>query len=156
MADPQLTAEQIAQATAELQKQKSILESLNDEFDDIEKSLTKSAASVAYFASQNKESKRQVSELKGIYNDLSKSARTLSNHAENYSKGLLKTKDITKTINNLTSTEDRLVRQITQAKKDGNAGLGSRLVAQLEILDAEKKSAEKLKAQNKKIEKNIG
>ena len=156
MADPQLTAEQIARATAEYQKQKDILESLNDEFDAIEKNLTKSAAAVAYFANQNRESKRQVSELKGIYNDLSKSARTLSNYAEDYSKGLLKTKDITKTINNLTSTEDRLVRQITQAKKDGNAGLGSRLVAQLEILDAEKKSAEKLQAQNKEIDKAVG
>ena len=156
MADPQLTAEQIARATAEYQKQKDILESLNDEFDAIEKNLTKSAAAVAYFANQNRESKRQVSDLKGIYNDLSKSARTLSNYAEDYSKGLLKTKDITKTINNLTSTEDRLVRQITQAKKDGNAGLGSRLVAQLEILDAEKKSAEKLQAQNKEIDKAVG
>ena len=94
MADPQLTAEQIARATAEYQKQKDILESLNDEFDAIEKNLTKSAAAVAYFANQNRESKRQVSELKGIYNDLSKSARTLSNYAEDYSKGLLKTKDI--------------------------------------------------------------
>ena len=156
MADPQLTAEQIAQATAELQKQKSILESLNDEFDDIEKSLTKSAASVAYFASQNKESKRQVSELKGIYNDLSKSARTLSNHAENYSKGLLKTKDITKTINDLVNTEDRLTRQITQAKKDGNVGLAYRLQAQLKILDAEKRSAGKLRDQNKEIDTAVG
>jgi hypothetical protein len=156
MADPQLTAEQIARATAEYQKQKDILESLNDEFDAIEKNLTKSAAAVAYFASQNRESKRQVSELKGIYNDLSKSARILSNSAEDYSKGLLKTKDITKTINNLASTEDRLVRQITQAKADGNAGLAFRLKAQLEILDAEKKSAEKLRDQNKEIDKAVG
>jgi hypothetical protein len=156
MADPQLTAEQIAKATAEYQKQKDILESLNDEFDAIEKNLVKSAAAVAYFASQNRESKRQVSELKGIYNDLSKSARILSNSAEDYSKGLLKTKDITKTINNLTSTEDRLVRQITQAKKDGNAGLASRLITQLKILDAEKKAAERLQAQNKEIDKAVG
>jgi archaellum component FlaC len=156
MADPQLTAEQIAKATAEYQKQRDILESLNDQFDDIENNLNTLAKEAVKFAKANKDNVRQISELKGIYNDLSKTARTLSSYTEDFSKGQLQTKNIAKTLNDLANTENRLQRQITQAVKDGNTALAWRLKKQLEELDRERKIAEELERENKAIDKKIG
>jgi archaellum component FlaC len=156
MADPQLTAEQIAKATLEYQKQKDVLESLNDQFDDIENSLNNLAKEAVKFAKANKDNVRQISELKGIYNDLSRTARTLSSYTEDFSKGQLQTKNIAKTLNDLANTENRLQRQITQAVKDGNVALAWRLKKQLEELDRERKIAEELERENKAIDKKIG
>ena len=156
MAEQQITPEQIAKATVEYQKQKDLLESLNDEFDDIEKNLTKVVASTVRFAREGGAGVRQISELKGIYNDLSKTTRILSNYTEDYSKGLLKTKDITKTINSLTSTEDRLTRQITQALLNKNFALAGQLQLQQIVLQKEKDIANTLLDENKSIDKAVG
>jgi len=156
MADPQLTPEQIAKATIEYQKQRDILESLSDQFDGIEKNLTNLASEAVKFAKANKDNVRQISELKGIYNDLSKTARTLSSLTEEYSSGLLKTKDITKTLTSLANTENRITQQLKQATEDRNSKLFGILQLQLQELENERKIAEKLEKENKEIDKKVG
>jgi hypothetical protein len=156
MADQQLTAEQIAKATLEYKKQQDTLEALNDQFDEIEKNLNNLAKQSVQFAKANKDSVRQVSELKGIYNELSRNARTLSSLTEDYSAGLLKTKDVTKTLSNLANTEDRIQRQITQSLKDKNTKLAGSLQLQLKSLEKERKIALLLEQENKTIDKKVG
>jgi hypothetical protein len=152
----ELTAEQIAKATIEYQKQKDTLSLLSDEFDDIEESLTKIAAETIKFAKGNENSRRQVSELKSIYSSLSKTARTLSNYTEDYSNGILKTKDISKTLRSISQDENRIQIQINQAKKDGNVGLAYRLQVEQKVLDQEREAALTLKEQNELVDKRVG
>jgi len=152
----ELSAAEIAKATVEYQKQKDALSSLNDEFDDIEESLRNVAAEAATFAKNSKESARQVSEIKSIYNSLSKSARNLSNLTDDYSNGILKTKDVSKTLRDIIRDEDRLTRQITQARKEGNKDLATTLIKEQSILDKEKAAAIELKKQNELIDNQVG
>ena len=150
------TAAEIAAATIEYQKQRDVLALLNDEYDNIEKDLTDIAVNVVKVAKGNADSVRQVSELKSIYNSLSKTARTLSSHTEDFSNGLLETKNISKTIRDITRDEDRIQRQITAASKAGNGELVHQLNLELAILDKEKKSATLLKKQNELIDDATG
>ena len=150
------TAAEIAAATVEYQRQRDVLALLNDEYDDIEKSLTDIAVNVVQFAKSNKDSTRQVSELKSIYNSLSKTARTLSSHTEDFSNGLLETKNVSKVLRDITRDEDRITRQISAARSAGNGLLVKALHEELAILDAEKKSAKLLKEQNELIDDATG
>jgi hypothetical protein len=150
------TAAEIAAATVEYQKQRDVLALLNDEYDDIEKSLTDIAVNVVKVAKSNKESTRQVSELKSIYNSLSKTARTLSSHTEDFSNGLLETKNVSKVLRDITRDEDRITRQISAARSAGNGLLVAALHEELAILDAERKSADLLKKQNELIDDATG
>ena len=150
------TAAEIAAATVEYQKQRDVLALLNDEYDDIEKSLTDIAVNVVKVAKSNKESTRQVSELKSIYNSLSKTARTLSSHTEDFSNGLLETKNVSKVLRDITRDEDRITRQISAARSAGNGLLVKALHEELAILDAERKSAKLLKEQNELIDDATG
>lgn len=150
------SAAEIAKATVEYQKQKDVLSLLNDEFDDIEENLTNISKSVLEFAKGMTSSTRQVSELKSIYNSLSKTARTLSYQTDEFSNGLLKTKDVSKTLRDIMRDEDRLQRQINIAYKDGNVKLFGQLQLQQKQLDAEKKAANSLKEQNELIDNQVG
>jgi len=157
MPDPTTpTAAEIAAATVEYQKQRDVLALLNDEYDQIEKDLTDIAVNVVKFAKGNADSVRQVSELKSIYNSLSKTARTLSSYTEDFSNGLLETKNLSKTIRDITRDEDRIQRQINVAYKAKNPQLIGQLQKELAILDAEKKSALTLKKQNELIDDATG
>jgi hypothetical protein len=150
------TAAEIAAATVEYQKQKDVLSLLNDQFDEIESSLTDIATKQIQFVKSSEAGKRQISELKSIYNSLSKTARTLSSYTEDFSNGLLETKDISKTLRDISRDEDRIQRQINLAYKDKNAKLLGQLQLELQQLDAEKKAALTLKEQNELIDEATG
>jgi len=150
------TAAEIAAATVEYQKQKDVLSLLNDQFDEIESSLTDIATKQIQFVKSSEAGKRQISELKSIYNSLSKTARTLSSYTEDFSNGLLETKDISKTLRDISRDEDRIQRQINLAAKDKNVKLFGQLQLELKQLDAEKEAALILKEQNELIDEATG
>ena len=163
MPDKQLTPDQInalaaatANYNAQLLKSKQLAGDLVDEYDIIEKSLDDISKLINNQLKQQGASTRQISEIKSIYNSLTKTNKELQYLSEQRYDGTLKTKDITKQLNNLDKAEMSIRRQILLAEGKGEKTLALKFKKQLRILDLERTEAITLKSHNESIDKRVG